>query len=105
MLNTLRSIVQEVNAARDLDHALSIIVKRVKQTMQVDVCSVYLIDPVSQHYVLMASDGFRPDAIGKVRLKQGEGLVGVVGSTEEPLNLANAPDHPRYLFIAETGEE
>jgi len=105
MLNTLRRIVTEVNTARDLDHALSIIVKRVKQAMMVDVCSVYLLDPVSHCYVLMASDGLRPDAVGKVRLKQGEGLVSIVGSTEEPLNLANAPDHPRYQFIAETGEE
>lgn len=73
--------------------------------MQVNVCSVYLLDTVSQHFVLMASDGFREDAIGNVRLKWGEGLVSVVGATEEPLNLANAPDHPRYLYVAETGEE
>jgi phosphotransferase system, enzyme I, PtsP len=105
MLSILRRIVQEVNTARDLDHALSIIVSRVKQAMKVDVCSVYLLDPVSQHFVLMASDGFRKDAIGNVRLKWGQGLVSVVGATEEPLNLANAPDHPRYLFVAETGEE
>lgn len=104
MLNTLRRIVQEVNSACDLEQALSIIVTRVKQAIKVDVCSVYLFDPASEHYVLMATDGLNPVAVGAVRMPRGEGLVSLVGETEEPLNLDNAPDHPRYRYIAETGE-
>jgi len=104
MLVTLRRIVQEVNAAHDLEQASSIIVTRVKQSMSADVCSIYLFDQGLQQYILMASDGLNQDAIGVVRLKQGEGLVSLVGETEELLNLDNAPDHPRYRFIAETGE-
>lgn len=104
MLGTLKRIVQEVNAAADLGHALSIIVTRVKQAMKVDVCSVYLFDPVSDQYVLMATDGLNPASVGVVRLARGEGLVSVVGETEEPLNLDDAPQHPRYHFVAETGE-
>ncbi|HEY1030111.1 MAG TPA: phosphoenolpyruvate--protein phosphotransferase, partial [Pseudomonas sp.] len=34
-----------------------------------------------------------------------EGLVGLVGSREEPLNLEDAASHPRYRYFAETGEE
>ena len=33
------------------------------------------------------------------------GLVGLVGSREEPLNLEDAASHPRYRYFAETGEE
>ncbi len=105
MLNILRRIIQEVNAAQDLEQALSIIVKRVKKSMAVEVCSVYLADPNTHHYVLMASDGLNPEAIGRVRLAPGEGIISVVAETAEPLNLDNATDHPRYRFIAETGEE
>jgi len=104
MLVILRRIVQEVNAAHDLQQASLIIVSRVKQAMSVDVCSIYLLDHVAQQYILMASDGLNPEAIGVVRINQGEGLVSVVGETQEMLNLSNAPDHPRYRFIAETGE-
>ncbi len=104
MLATLRRLVNEVNAARDLNQALEIIVRRVKQEMTADVCSVYLLDPASDHYVLMASDGLNPAAVGRVRFPRGEGLVSLVGETEEPINLDNAPDHPRYRYIAETGE-
>lgn len=105
MLNTLRKIVQEVNAAKDLKAALSIIVQRVKEAMGSQVCSVYLLDVESNRFVLMATDGLNKRSIGKVSMAPSEGLVGLVGSREEPLNLEDAASHPRYRYFAETGEE
>ena len=104
MLDTLRRIIQEVNTAPDLDHALDIIVRRVRESVAVDVATVYLLDTEQQQYVLSATEGLRKDAIGNVRIDLDEGLVGVVGRREEPLNLEDAPLHPRYHFISETGE-
>ena len=105
MLDTLRRIVQEVTSAEDLDQALEIIVSRVKQAMAVDVCSVYLKDRQRDENVLMASDGLKPSSIGKVRMASSQGLIGLVGEREEPLNLADAPAHPRFEYFSETGEE
>ncbi|MGR3893982.1 phosphoenolpyruvate--protein phosphotransferase [Pseudomonas sp. 1176_21] len=105
MLNTLRKIVQEVNSAKDLKTALGIIVLRVKEAMGSQVCSVYLLDPDSNRFVLMATEGLNKRSIGKVSMAPNEGLVGLVGTREEPLNLENAADHPRYRYFAETGEE
>jgi phosphotransferase system enzyme I (PtsP) len=105
MLNTLRKIVQEVNSAKDLKAALGIIVLRVKEAMGSQVCSVYLLDPESNRFVLMATEGLNKRSIGKVSMAPNEGLVGLVGTREEPLNLENAADHPRYRYFAETGEE
>jgi phosphotransferase system enzyme I (PtsP) len=104
MLDTLRRIIQEVNAAPDLDQALDIIVQRVRATVKVDVASVYLIDAEHGQYVLSATEGLRKDAVGNVRIDLGEGLVGMVGEREEPVNIEDAPSHPRYRFISETGE-
>ena len=105
MLETLRRIVQAVSTASDLDEAARIIVRRVKEAMGINVCSVFLTDESASQYVLMATDGLAPDAVGRVRLAQGEGLVGFVGEHQEPLNVANAPDHPRFRLIPEAGEE
>ncbi|MEX0730529.1 MAG: phosphoenolpyruvate--protein phosphotransferase [Aquisalimonadaceae bacterium] len=105
ILQTLHSIIQEVNAARGLEHALNIIVKRVAETTHVDVCSVYLVDQDTQEYVLMATKGLNADAVGRVRLRFDEGLVGLVGERKEPLNLENAEAHPRFRYFPETGEE
>jgi len=68
MISLLRTIVQEVNSARNLPQVLSIIVKEVRDAMQAGVCSVYLFDEADQRYVLMATEGLRKESIGKVRL-------------------------------------
>lgn len=104
MLSDLRSIVQEVNTARDMKAALEIIVQRVKEVMQTQVCSVYLRDAIGD-YVLMATDGLNPSSVGSVRLAAGEGLVGRVVVREEPINLDQAEAHPSYQYFPETGEE
>jgi len=104
MLNSLRNIVQEVNAARDLPSALGIIVSSVKAAMRTHVCSVYMRDEDSG-YVLMATDGLNQNAVGHVRLSAGEGLVGRVVVREEPINLEQAEAHPSYQYFPETGEE
>ncbi|GGJ96658.1 phosphoenolpyruvate--protein phosphotransferase [Pseudomonas matsuisoli] len=105
MLSTLRKIVQEVNSAKDLKTALTIIVQRVKEAMGSQVCSVYLLDPETDRFVLMATDGLNKRSIGRVSMAPNEGLVGLVGSREEPLNLEDAASHARYRYFAETGEE
>ncbi|AXA65260.1 MULTISPECIES: phosphoenolpyruvate--protein phosphotransferase [Pseudomonas] len=105
MLAVLRKIVQEVNSAKDLGSALSIIVQRVRAAMQSQVCSVYLLDPDTNRFVLMATEGLNKKSIGRVSMAPNEGLVGLVGTREEPLNLEDAASHPRFRYFAETGEE
>ncbi len=105
MLDTLRRIIQEVNTAPDLERALEIIVQRVRESVDVDVASVYLVDTDKRRYELRATEGLRKKAVGKVYFSVGEGLVGMVGEREEPVNLEDAPGHPRYRFMVETGEE
>ena len=104
MLETLHRIVKEVNAAPNLEQALSMIVSMVKRSIACDVCSVYLTDADARAHVLAATDGLRQESVGKVALPMGRGLVGLVAERSEPLNLSNALSHPRYMRITETGE-
>ena len=105
MIQVLQRIVQEVNAAHDLEQALRIIVSEVKDAMDVDVCSVYLMDEQGQKLGLMASQGLYPESVGKVQMGMEEGLVGLVAQRAEPVNLQNAPDHRQFRYFPETGEE
>ena len=105
MLEALRRIVQEVNAATSLEQALNLIVTRVKQVMETQVCSIYLSDIPAQENVLMASDGLVTLKSSQVRLGFSEGLVGHVCTRSEPINLENAQDSQYYKFIPGTGEE
>lgn len=97
MLSILRSLVQEVNSARDLQEALDVIVSRVQKAMDTEVCSVYLLDPATNRYILMATEGLYQQAVGQVSLAYSEGLIGLVGSREEPINLEDAPSHPAIV--------
>lgn len=105
MLDQLRRIVQKVSAAKDLQSALNIIVSRVRESLSTQVCSVYLLDSDINCHVLMASEGLNEEAVGHVSLELGEGLVGLVAKHAEPINLQDAPLHPSYHYLKETGEE
>ena len=105
MLETLRQIIQEVNAAETLDEALDIIVARVRVAMGTEVCSVYMVDPVSQRLVFRATEGLNSEQVGVASLSEGEGLVGLVAEREEPVNLENAESHPSFQFLPGIGEE
>ena len=104
MLQKLRRIVQEVNNAPSLEHALRIIVHQVKEAVHADVCSVYLTDFDTREHVLQATDGLRQEAVGHVRLPLNRGLIGWVAERAETVNLDDAHTHPRYLFVHDTGE-
>jgi phosphotransferase system enzyme I (PtsP) len=101
----LQRIVQEVSAASDPYMAAHIIVKRVKEAMQTDVCSFYLLDPASRVLVLSATDGLNPAMVGKVHLDCEEGLVGLVATRSEPVNVHDAARHPRFKLIPQCEEE
>lgn len=105
MLDTLRSIVQEVSAATDLSDALKVVVTRIRNAMRTEVSSVYLYNPDEKRYVLMATKGLNQQAVGQVSLNSSQGLVGLVGTREEPINTEDAPAHPKYFYLSETGEE
>ncbi|MFT5710713.1 MAG: phosphotransferase system enzyme I (PtsP) [Halioglobus sp.] len=105
MLEMLRNIVQKVNAAEGLNEALEIIVERVREAMETEVCSVYMRDPDTNRLVFRATRGLNNSLIGKVSLAEGEGLVGLVAEREEPVNLENAESHSRFHKLPGIGEE
>jgi phosphotransferase system enzyme I (PtsP) len=105
MLEVLRAIVQEVNAAESLDRALAIIVSRVRNAMGTEVCSVYMRDRGGERFVFRATEGLNATQVGRASLAPGEGLVGLVAEREEPVNLEDAETHPNFQFLPDIGEE
>jgi phosphotransferase system enzyme I (PtsP) len=105
MLVNSRQIVKEVNNTTQLDEALSLVVQRVKSSMDANACSIYLNDTQSDRYLLMAASGLIPDAVGRARVNLNDGMVGWVAAHEEAVNLSNAADHPGFRHIPEIGDE
>ncbi|NRA82084.1 MAG: phosphoenolpyruvate--protein phosphotransferase, partial [Pseudoalteromonas sp.] len=105
MLATLRSIAEAVSQQADLNSALGCFVQMVKDAMQTQCCSIYFADYSQDNFVLMATQGLNPDAVGKFRIGFTEGLVGLVAQREEPINIAFAKSHPRFKLSPEVNEE
>ena len=105
MLATLRSIAEAVSQQADLNSALACFVQMVKDAMQTQCCSIYFADYSQDNFVLMATQGLNPDAVGKFRIGFTEGLVGLVAQREEPINIAFAKSHPRFKLSPEVNEE
>jgi phosphotransferase system, enzyme I, PtsP len=78
-------------------------VRLVASELVTEVCSVYAMRP-GDVLELVATQGLRPDAVGRTRLRVGEGIVGLAATTGA-LNLPDAQNHPAFAYRPETGEE
>ncbi|WP_416307952.1 phosphoenolpyruvate--protein phosphotransferase [Neptunicella sp. SCSIO 80796] len=105
MLTTLKRIVQEVNQVIDFDDALTLLALRLKEATKVDCCSIYLANYEQQNFHLKATEGLSKSAIGKVTIGFSEGLIGLIGQREEPINIDDAHSHPRFKHYPEVKEE
>ncbi len=105
MLTILRQIIQEVSSAENFRTALDIMVQRIAEALSTQACSIFLLDRHSGEYVLVATQGLNPDAVGKIRVPLNKGLIGFVGEREEPINIDDASKHPRFLHVKEAKEE
>ena len=105
MLTDFREIIRELSTAANLDEMLALLVRRVTDSLPVDVCAVYLAGTEADQYILMASDGLISVPAGQVRSGLQAGLLSLVGERQELVVLTNATAHPRYCPSPETGED
>lgn len=105
LLCDVSELIALLTASEDIENFLQSTVNMVSQHMGADVCSIYLYDEKSEELVLRATIGLNPAAIGHVRMKIGEGLVGITLAELEPLNEGLASRHPSFKYFEEIGEE
>jgi phosphotransferase system enzyme I (PtsP) len=99
----LRKLREIMEAGGEAQQRLDRLVAMVAATMVADVCSIYLTRGAVHE--LFATQGLDARAVHRTRLKLGEGLVGLVAETAQPLNIADAPHHDRFSYRPETGED
>jgi phosphotransferase system enzyme I (PtsP) len=83
---------------------LDSIVKVIASNMIAEVSSIYVRLP-DDTLELFATEGLRKEAVHTLRMKKGEGLVGLIADWGEPINLSDARSHPHFSYKPETGEE
>jgi phosphotransferase system enzyme I (PtsP) len=100
ILTGLHAIMANRGSAQSkLDKVVDLIAEK----MASEVCSIYLLR--DNNLELFATHGLRKEAVHVTRLRLGEGLVGTIAAEGRVLNLAEAAEHPAFLYKPETGEE
>jgi phosphotransferase system, enzyme I, PtsP len=101
LLRRLREVMAEPVSAQD---RLDKVVVLIAANMVAEVCSVYVLR-VDGTLELYATEGLKREAVHQTVLRQDEGLVGLVASEANPVNLSEAQSHPAFSYHPETGEE
>ena len=105
MLLALAKIGELVTMTLDTTEILKEVVAITAGIMKVDVCSIYLYDPSDNTLVLEATIGLRDNAVGKVRIKPGEGITGRAAKQGRIVAVRDVTCDKRNKYIPITGEE
>lgn len=105
ILQTLIDISRIITTSHNLEETLAQSVFLIAKRMDVEVCSLYLLDDTGESLELKATHGLNPSAVGTVRMKGSEGLVGLVNEQQVPLNILDVTNHPRFKFFPSIDEE
>ena len=99
----LRNVRRLMAKKEPTQHRLDQLVAQIATGFGVEVCSIYL-KRGSDKLELFATHGLNPQAVHLTRLRVGEGIVGEIAATSQPLALSNASLYPGYAYRPETGE-
>jgi phosphotransferase system enzyme I (PtsP) len=101
LLRRLRDVMAGEGSAQE---RLNRVVTLIAADMVAEVCSCYIMR-AGEVLELFATEGLKPEAVHKTRLRVGEGLVGDIAAHARSLVLADAQSHPNFAYRPETGEE
>ena len=104
-LDAIKKINSAANSSLDLRETTRLTAQATTDVMQVDECSVFILDEQSNRLVLHATCGMNPELIDKVSLAIGEGITGAAAELGKPIGVRDAWNDPRFHFIPGLHEE
>ena len=99
-LRVLMAVGGDGGEAAPLDELTRLIASE----MVAEVCTIYAMRP-GDMLELRATVGLNSEAVGRTRLRVGEGIVGIAAATGSVQNLPDAQNHPAFAYRPETGED
>ncbi|UCC62145.1 MAG: GAF domain-containing protein, partial [Anaerolineae bacterium] len=95
-LSALAEVSQAVTSPLYLDEMLEVVVEMVARVMNARLCSLMLLDETTDDLILRATQRLSPAYRDKRPLKVGEGIVGLVAQTGQPVAVLDVRQDPRY---------
>jgi len=105
LLYDIGELTAALRANPEVPQLLNRVVEKICEHLSAEVCSIYFYDEATRELVLKATKGLNPDAIEKVRMACGIGLVGATLEGMEPICEGDAPRNPRFKYFEEARED
>ncbi len=103
-MTLLRGVRDVMTGGGSVQERLDALVGLIAKQFDSEVCSIYFLQP-GQVLELFATAGLNATAAHVTRLAVGQGLVGHIAADGQIVNLAEAREHPHFVYRPETGEE
>lgn len=98
-LEFLHEFAKLLTTARNWDELMRTIVDRTTDALNVEVCSVYLMERDEARLRLAATNGLDRDQVGKVTMGLGEGLTGRAAETGQPVASTDVRIDSRFKWV------
>lgn len=95
-LELLEQIARDVTSTLDLDQVLTLILERVKASLDAEAASVMLVEAGSQALVFRAASSANAALLLQQRIPPGVGIAGWVAQTATPLIVTDPARDPRF---------
>ena len=99
MQDALQDLISDLSGGVSFSRASAMMVTRVTNILNCDVCSLFVLDSKTQNLQLLANEGYRDIEPTRIVVPPQTGVIGLVVKRKEPLNLTNVNDHPDVYFV------
>jgi GAF domain-containing protein/sugar diacid utilization regulator len=83
----------------DADALVQLVIDETTGALDVDVCSVYLLESPGNELVLTATNGLAQAGVGHVRLQIGEGITGWAAQDRRPVVVPDVREERRFRWM------
>ena len=99
MQDALQDLVHDISAGIGFARATSMVVTRVTNILDCELCSLFIFDGKTRHLRLVANEGIPDIDTTRISIPPDEGVAGLVVERTESLNLTNVSEHPNHFQI------
>ncbi len=103
--NFLRDVGRLLTRSHDLAETLENVVRLVARWMHASACSIYVLEEDGETLVLRATRGLNPEAVGRVRIRVGQGIAGRALEQRETIAVPDVRLEPRVHAVSFSGEQ
>ena len=100
-LNTLVDVTQTITASLNLEEVIHLTIKQVHDSWRIEASSLWMLYEATQTLRVLTNIGTAVEELEKIELAVGQGIVGEVVRTSQPIYTSNVAEHEKHYWQAD----